>query len=393
MQYVYICGAVSEEANNALGRSVAGNKFSLNMAKAMDAHCGCKLTFISTAAVSESVIAQWGSEVWPGKKLHHAVRGKRFLLSELELRKSIKTLLRQVQKSHPGEPLSVFVENSPFAAATACASLKKKLNIFCYSITIDTPFAGSFSNKGILGRINNWMFLQGRKALKKFDGIISFTEDVKKDLQVDIPFCTFAIGCRQDAIPQQLPEITEEKTAVYAGTLIYYNGIRELLQAFEILGPEYQLHIYGYGPLEEEVKRAAGQYENIVFHGRFSPADTEQILSQYQLLINPRLIDPGIENFTFPSKLVDYILTGKSVLSSNFKTLPPAYHDFVYIMEDMKPETVAQSIQKVFSDEPKVRKNRARQAIQYIREHQTYEKMADIIISFTQNERRRDFGI
>lgn len=385
MRYVYICGAVSEEINNALGRSVAGNKFSLNMARALDEHCGRKLTFISTAAVAQRTVDHWGGEAWPGKKLYLAPRGKRFFFSELKLRKSILQLVRRVRKDHPGEKLTVFLENSPFAGATACAALKKRFDISCYSITIDTPFAGNFRGTGVAGRVNGWMFRQGRKALRSFDGLISFTEDVKKELQVDIPFCSFAIGCQQDAIPQQLPQITDEKTAVYAGTLIYYNGTRELLQAFAMLGPEYQLHIYGYGPLEEEVKEAAQEHSNIFFHGRFNPEDTAQILSQYELLINPRHIDPGIENFTFPSKLVDYILTGKNVLSSNFKTIPPQYREFVYILENMKPETLAEGVRKVFSDEPSTRQARGQAGIQYIKENQTYDKVADKLICFTES--------
>ena len=383
MQYVYICGAVSEEMNNALGRSVAGNKFSLNMAKALDDCCSGNLTIISTAAVAQSTVDEWGGEIWSGKKLHLAPRGKRFFLAELQLRKSIWQLLEQVRKDHPDEKITVFLENSPFAAATACAAFKKKFYISCYSITVDTPFAGNFRGTGILGRINGWMFQQGRKDLKCFNGLISFIEDVKKELQVDIPFCPFAIGCQRDAIPRQLPEIKAEKTAVYAGTLIYYNGTRELLQAFAMLGPEYQLHIYGYGPLEEEVKEAAQKHSNIVFHGRFAPEDTAQILSQYQLLINPRHIDPGIENFTFPSKLVDYILTGKSVLSSDFKTLPPAYREFAYILEDLQPETVAAGVRKVFDDPPALRQARGQAGIDYIKENHTYDKIADKIIRFT----------
>lgn len=383
MQYVYICGAVSEQMNNALGRSVAGNKFSLNMAKALDTQCGGNLTFISTASVRPDTVDKYGAEIWPGKKLYLAARGKRFPFTELKQIESILQLLKRVKKANPGEGLTVFLENSPFAAATACAILKKRFDISCYSITIDTPFAGEFRAKGIRGGISKWMFLQGRKSLRHFDGLISFTEDVKRELQVDIPFCPFAIGCKEETIPAKLPVISPEKTAVYAGTLIYYNGTREILQTFSLLGPEYQLHIYGYGPLEEEVRQAAAKYENIHFHGRFAPEETEQILSAYQLLINPRHIDPGIENFTFPSKLVDYILTGKSVLSSNFKTLPPAYREFVYILEDLKPETIARGVRSVFADPPALRQARGQAGLHYIKENQTYERIAEKILAFS----------
>jgi len=354
------------------------------MAQALDQSCGGKLTFISTATVTQPDIDRFGGEIWPGKKLYLAARGKRFFFAELKLRRSILSLLRRIQKEYPNERLVIFLENSPFAGATACARLKNAENISCYSITIDTPFAGTFQGKGIRGRINSWMFMQGRKALKQFDGLISFTEAVKKDLQTDIPFCPFSIGCWEEDIPHGLPSPTAEKTVVYAGTLIYYNGIRELLDAFSLLGSEYQLHIYGYGPMEEDVRKAERECDNIFFHGRFDASDTKRILGQYQLLINPRRIDPEIENFTFPSKMVDYILTGKSVLTSDFKTLPDEYRDFAYVLEDLQPETIAEGVRRVFHESAAERQRRGEAGLTYIREHQTYNRIAEKLIRFTQ---------
>jgi len=382
MRYVYICGAVSEEICEQRQMSVAGNKFSLNMAKALDAQCGGDLVFVSTNGVKQEVVDEFGGEIWAGKKMRLARRGRRFVLGDLKQRKSVLTLLRQIQKENPGEKLVVFIENSPFVTATACAAAKKRFDISCYSITIDTPFAGEFKATGFHGRINTWMFLRGRKALKRFDGLISFTPDVKTELQVDLPFCPLAIGCNPKENPGQARPITEEKTAVFAGTLMYYNGIQELLQAFVQLGADYQLHIYGYGPMEDKVKAVAREHSNIVFHGRFNPAQTEQILAQYQLLINPRQIDPAIANFTFPSKLVDYILTGKSVLTSNFKTMPEQYKDFVYVLDDLQVQTIVEGVHRVFAEDMELRRQRGRVGVRYIEENQTHDKIAERILRF-----------
>ena len=385
MRLVYICNAVPEQVNDRLSRSVAGNKFSLNMAKELNKLCGDKLTFITTDALNDEMLACCAGEIWPGKQLTIAKRGRGLAVNEFVLRRNLLNILRKLRREHPDEEITVFVENAPFAAATACAAAKKRLRLSCFSITIDTPFTGAFRGTGIAGRINSWLFRRGWRALKRFDGLVSFTRDVEQELGVDIPFCDFAIGCPDSALPDAdfVPRITPEKTAVYAGTLIYYNGINELLEAYAQLGEEYRLHIYGYGPLEDAVKRAAAEHENIVFHGRFDPADTARILSGYNLLINPRQIDPTIENFTFPSKLVDYILTGKSVLTSDFKTLPPQYRQFLYLLEDMTPSSIAKAVKDVFDDEMVLRQERGLAGIEYIRENQTYQKIAEKIAAFS----------
>ena len=382
VKYIYICNAVSEEMCNYQRSGVAGNKFSLNMAKAFDACCGGDLIFVSVAGVKQEVYDKFGGEIWEGKKLHLARRGRRFVLGDFKQQKKILAILKRVCSEYPNEKITVIIENSSFSVATACAIAKKKWGISCYSITIDTPFTQAFKTTGFHGRINKWMFMQGRRALKSFDGLVSFTPDVMKELNINIPFCQLAIGYDAEKEPQCVMDITSEKSSVFAGTLIYYNGIRELLGAFALLGEDYKLHIYGYGPMVDEVKAETQKHSNIVFHGRFDPSQTDEILSRYQLLINSRLIDPSIENFTFPSKMIDYILTGKSVLSSNFKTLPEEYKDFVYILEGVQEQAIADAVRRIFDEDIESRKQRGQLGIRYIKENQTYEKIAKKIFDF-----------
>ena len=386
MKYVYICGAVPEKVNDAQGGSVAGNKFSLNMAKALDKALGGGLEFFTTAQLSEDQVALAEGEIWAGKSLNILKSGKRFLINELVQQRSLAKALRYLRKINKNEKITVIIENSPFVTAPVCAKLKKSLDLSIFSITIDTPFTKAFSSKGVRGRINKWKFSEGFRALKNFDGLISFTEDVKKELQVEVPFCQLAIGCEKSKIidSADIPATNSEAPfkVVYAGTLIYYNGIKEMLDAFARLPKHYELHIYGYGPLAEDVEKMAEENENIVFHGRFAPEDTMRILNEYDLLLNPRIIDPSIENFTFPSKLIDYLLTGKSVLTSRFKTLPEAYYDFVYTIDKMSAEGIANAVEGVFSDSVELRRKKSETAINYLKNYQTYDKIAEGLIGF-----------
>ena len=150
----------------------------------------------------------------------------------------------------------------------------------CKVDAIDTPFTASLSHDGVLGKINCWKFRLGQKQLKHFNGIISFTKEVCKQLNIDIPCLEFAIGCEEKNIPLDNDgfEVNEHypRKIVYAGTLIYYNGITEMLNAFADLGEAYQLHIYGYGPLENSVIKMAKTYSNIIYHGRFNSDRTKE---------------------------------------------------------------------------------------------------------------------
>lgn len=386
MKCVYICGATPAIINDMQGASVAGNKFSLNIARALDNALGGELIFFTTASLSDEQYRLSKGEIWKGKKLNVLKKGKRFLINELVQQRSLAKALRSIRKKYKNEKITVIIENSPFVTAPVCAKLKKRLDLSIFSITIDTPFTQAFSSNGIRGRINKWKFEKGIRSLKHFDGLISFTEDAEKELQINIPFCKLAIGCEESKImdSEHLPEARSEAPfkTVYAGTLIYYNGTKEILDAFANLPPKYELHIYGYGPLAGDVEKMAEKHENIVFHGRFSPEDTTDILSSYDLLLNPRIIDPSIENFTFPSKLVDYLLTGKSVLTSKFKTLPEAYYDFVYTIDELSAEGIAEAVESVFSEDSETRRKKSEMGLKYLKNHQTYDKIAKSIIDF-----------
>lgn len=345
------------------------------------------LELISTTTVASETIERLSSyEIWQGKHFHTIKRGKHFLISEILQAVRLFSFIRRYRKHHKNEKMVIILENSPMGVAVCSTLLKRLYKIACFSITIDTPFTAAVSFQGIVGKINYWCFKTGQLQLKKFNGIITFTQEACRQLNLNIPFCEFAIGFNLDQLPTMLPNILrkdEYKKIVYAGTLIYYNGIIEMLEAFKMLGNQYQLHIYGYGPLEKDVLDAARIYPNIIYHGRFSPKDTQRILSEYDLLLNLRVLDSSIENFTFPSKLIDYILSGKSILSSNFKTLPAAYHDFIYMISSVSADEIANGIKKVFQDFPESRLEKNRNALEYLKNHQTYPIIAKKIIAFT----------
>ena len=63
MKYIYICRAVPEAVCNFKKLSVAGNRFSLNMAKALNNVCGDNVRFISLSHVERRcMLMKYGME-------------------------------------------------------------------------------------------------------------------------------------------------------------------------------------------------------------------------------------------------------------------------------------------------------------------------------------------
>ncbi len=385
MKLIYICGATPEKINDRRGDSVAGNKFSLQLAKALDVQCGGALELISLVGISNEELGEDGDRVWDNKKGTFLKKGTLFWFSEIL--QGWRLFFHIARKRH--ESPILLLENAPCSAAVVCVWLKWIFGIHCYSVLIDTPFTRAFQPTSLAAKIQYYRFRMGHRLLGHFSGLITFTKDVLYALNINIPCHEFAIGCSQQQIDAAQTAIRhddslqmQEKSVVYAGTLIYYNGIKELIDAFRLLDSSFQLHVYGYGPMEDLVKDAAAECNNITFHGRFDPNQTSRILCNYEVLINPRRIDPSIENFTFPSKLIDYLLTKKSVLTTRFKTLPVAYQEFLYTIEELSAEGIAKAVQMVFNVPKNEREAAAQRGFDYVTENQNYTRIASDILEF-----------
>lgn len=83
MKYIYVCRAVPEAVCNFKKLSVAGNRFSLNMAKALNNVCGDNVRFISLSHVERRLIDKLhADEIWNGKSYQQIKSGKYILVSE-----------------------------------------------------------------------------------------------------------------------------------------------------------------------------------------------------------------------------------------------------------------------------------------------------------------------
>lgn len=101
----------------------------------------------------------------------------------------------------------------------------------------------------------------------------------------------------------------------YFGNLGAQSHVLEMAQAFlraEIPGT---LRVCGFGSLSETLKELAARNPSFHFDGLMKQADCLSWAQQVDVLINPRPPAMGLEN-SFPSKIFEYAMTGKAILSS-----------------------------------------------------------------------------
>ena len=125
------------------------------------------------------------------------------------------------------------------------------------------------------------------------------------------------------------------KTILYAGGLYEEYGIKMLLEAFLQLNMQnIRLDIYGDGPMKEEIcNRYVVIDERIHYYGVAPNNIVIEAERNASLLVNPRPSKEDFTKYSFPSKNIEYMVSGTPILTTCLPGMPDEYYDFIYTFE------------------------------------------------------------
>lgn len=124
-----------------------------------------------------------------------------------------------------------------------------------------------------------------------------------------------------------------QKVCIYAGGLYEKYGVKTLIQAFEKLGLENtELHLYGTGDLEDYLKDLKN--EKIKYYGVVENNKIVEEELKATLLINPRFTDKEYTKYSFPSKNMEYMVSGTPVITTKLPGMPKEYLEYVYLFNE-----------------------------------------------------------
>lgn len=126
----------------------------------------------------------------------------------------------------------------------------------------------------------------------------------------------------------------EHPTVLYAGALRREYGLADLVGAFRGLPePDARLVIYGGGDYASEIERAARADDRIEYRGVVGNAEVVAAEEAAWLLVNPRPADQEFTRYSFPSKVMEYMVSGTPVLTTRLPGMPDEYLDFVFTVD------------------------------------------------------------
>lgn len=199
--------------------------------------------------------------------------------------------------------------DTAFATSKVCAAYHIPLIYDVFDYYVD-----SFSvPRALRGIVEAW----DHKIMNKAAGVIICTEQRKVQLGNVSPYRLTVIH-NSPELPESILMDAGDSTRnvvkiAYVGILSYGRGI-EAICRFVSQNPAFELHIGGFGILEEMVKEYSEKFRNIFFYGKIPYVETLSLENACDIIT--AIYDPSVKNHLYaaPNKFYEGLLLGKPLV-------------------------------------------------------------------------------
>lgn len=199
----------------------------------------------------------------------------------------------------------------------------------------------------------NWLKRRSTKKLLKLykcvDNFVFLTEEMNKSINLlNKPYFVFPGVADLDTYKNITKESRDTLDLCYCGTISKRFDIDFLIDSFKLTNnPNFRLRIAGGGEGVEYVKEQVQIDKRIEYLGILNRESALQLQLSSDCLINPRLPTHDYSKFSFPSKIMNYLLTFNPVISYKTDAFPEDISSLLIIPDDYQKETLAKTIESL----------------------------------------------
>lgn len=216
------------------------------------------------------------------------------------------------------------------SAALGALGATKLLSRKICGIVTDIPglMVGGKNNKGFVANIN-------KAFINRFDSYILLTEYMNEVVnKYNRPYIIMEGLVDINMKEVQRTESLGARKLMYAGGLYERYGLKMLIDAFIELNPaNAELHLYGNGNLVTYIQEVALSHSSVVYHGAVTNDVVVTAELDSYLLINPRPTHELFARYSFPSKNMEYMVSGIPVLTTLLLGMPSEYYPYVLLFD------------------------------------------------------------
>lgn len=146
------------------------------------------------------------------------------------------------------------------------------------------------------------------------------------------------------------PDYEDGKEIIlYTGTLRRIYGFMNLMEAFEKAAlPNAELWICGSGECASEIEERANNNPAIKFFGLVSSEKARELQSKATILANPRPSEGEYTKYSFPSKTIEYLLAGRTVIMNRLPGVPEEYDKYLFYPDNESKDAWISKFREIF---------------------------------------------
>ena len=238
--------------------------------------------------------------------------------------------------------------------------------------------------KGIRAFLNNHYSKKMVKLQTKFDMYVLLTKHMSKKMCIESKPSIVVEGFADASIFDSVEDVQKNKckTIMYAGALSKSFNIDKLLDAFAQIKGDYKLWLFGYGDMVDYINECAAKDNRITYFGKVDRKTLLEHQKAAHLLVSVKSSEEDHANYAFPSKILEYMVSGTAVASTTVGGIPKEYFDYIYPIKGNDVEAIRDALKEILETEASVLQQQGEKAREYATTEKNYSKQAKRIVDF-----------
>lgn len=307
------------------------------------------------------------------------------VLKQLSRRLDARKLIKQWLKKNAEEGIIFTFAFPPFLVKDIL-KYAKRFNVKTVAIVPDLlrDMYANENKHSVLYYLKQWYLQPALRVQGDYEGYIYLTEAMREVVAPDKPYMVMeGIADTSNVILPNLAEKTVPRGIMYAGMLHKKYGILNLVEAFEKMdAPDAELWLFGEGTAVPEIKRYAQTNPKIRYFGSVSRSSVLEYERKASLLVNPRDPEEEFTKYSFPSKTIEYMLSGTPLLTTRLKGIPAEYFDYVFSSESNSVEDLAIAMEEAMQLSAEAFLEIGKKAQEYIKKEKNAVEQSKRILTF-----------
>lgn len=279
------------------------------------------------------------------------------ILKQLAVKANAMWKIRSWAKATQGrERVIICYALSPTLSSVALKAAKK-YGIKCVALVTDIPQLMNVAKKqtSIKAKLYTLYSKSTYEKMTQYDMYILLTNAMSEVVNPHKKPYIVIEGMIDSAMVDTQNEITKKNTpkvVLYAGALFEKYGVKNLVEGYINADiKDTELWLFGNGEMEGYLNNLGNS--KVRYFGVVPNSEVVAHEISATLLVNPRPSNEEFTRYSFPSKNMEYMMSGTPILACKLPGMPDEYLDYIYIAKDESVVGFARSLKKILSSDVK----------------------------------------